>query len=57
MTGPLTMRHAVLPTLWGTWLIIWIRKLTIEEQFMAEQFADDHARYRSEVSALIPFVV
>lgn len=34
-----------------------VRKLTIEERLMAEQFGDAYARYRSEVPALIPFVV
>jgi protein-S-isoprenylcysteine O-methyltransferase Ste14 len=34
-----------------------VRKLAIEERFMAEQFGDAYARYRAEVPALIPFVV
>jgi protein-S-isoprenylcysteine O-methyltransferase Ste14 len=33
-----------------------IRKLSLEERFMREQFGDAHARYRAEVPALIPFV-
>jgi protein-S-isoprenylcysteine O-methyltransferase Ste14 len=34
-----------------------LRKLTIEERFMAEQFGEAYARYRAEVPALIPFLV
>ncbi len=34
-----------------------VRKLTIEERFMADAFGDDYARYRAEVKALVPFVV
>jgi protein-S-isoprenylcysteine O-methyltransferase Ste14 len=34
-----------------------VRKLAVEERFMAEQFGDAYARYRAEVPALIPFVV
>ena len=34
-----------------------LRKLTIEERFMAEQFGKAYARYQAEVPALIPFVV
>lgn len=33
-----------------------IRKLTIEERFMADAFGDAYARYRAEVKALVPFV-
>ncbi len=50
----------------GTWsallglaLIVFafLRKLTIEERFMAEQFGEAYARYRADVAALIPFLV
>jgi len=34
-----------------------LRKLAVEERFMAEQFGDAYARYRAEVPALIPFLV
>jgi protein-S-isoprenylcysteine O-methyltransferase Ste14 len=34
-----------------------VRKLTIEERFMSEQFGETYARYRAEVPALIPFVL
>ncbi len=34
-----------------------VRKLVIEERFMAEEFGDAYARYRAEVKALIPFCV
>jgi protein-S-isoprenylcysteine O-methyltransferase Ste14 len=34
-----------------------VRKLTIEERFMAEQFGEAYERYREQVAALIPFVV
>jgi protein-S-isoprenylcysteine O-methyltransferase Ste14 len=34
-----------------------LRKLTIEERFMTEQFGETYARYRAEVPALIPFLV
>jgi protein-S-isoprenylcysteine O-methyltransferase Ste14 len=34
-----------------------LRKLTIEERFMTEQFGEVYVRYRAEVPALIPFVV
>ena len=34
-----------------------LRKLTIEERFMAEQFGEAYSRYRAEVPALIPFLV
>jgi protein-S-isoprenylcysteine O-methyltransferase Ste14 len=34
-----------------------LRKLTIEERFMAEQFGEAYAHYRAEVPALIPFLV
>lgn len=32
-------------------------KLQTEEQFMLQRFGDEYARYRSEVRALIPFVL
>jgi protein-S-isoprenylcysteine O-methyltransferase Ste14 len=32
-------------------------KLQHEERWMGETFGDDYAKYRSEVSALIPFVI
>jgi len=32
-------------------------KIRTEERFMTELFGDAYARYRSEVKALIPFVV
>jgi protein-S-isoprenylcysteine O-methyltransferase Ste14 len=34
-----------------------LRKLTIEERFMTEQFGEAYAHYRAEVPALIPFLV
>ena len=34
-----------------------LRKLTIEERFMTEQFGETYAHYRAEVPALIPFLV
>jgi len=34
-----------------------VRKLTIEERFMREQFGEAYARYRAHVRALVPFVV
>lgn len=34
-----------------------LRKLTIEERFMTEQFGEAYVRYRAEVSALIPFLL
>jgi protein-S-isoprenylcysteine O-methyltransferase Ste14 len=33
-----------------------VRKLHIEEAWMAQVFGDQYARYRSEVAALIPFI-
>jgi protein-S-isoprenylcysteine O-methyltransferase Ste14 len=38
-------------------VVAFLRKLSIEERFMAEQFGEDYARYRTDVAALIPFVV
>lgn len=32
-------------------------KLQLEERWMGEAFGEDYAKYRSEVSALIPFVI
>ena len=34
-----------------------LRKLTIEERFMTDQFGVAYARYRAEVPALIPFLL
>jgi len=34
-----------------------LRKLTIEERFMTEQFGEAYVHYRAEVPALIPFLV
>jgi protein-S-isoprenylcysteine O-methyltransferase Ste14 len=34
-----------------------IRKLTIEERFMSQQFGDNYAQYRAEVAAIIPYVI
>jgi protein-S-isoprenylcysteine O-methyltransferase Ste14 len=34
-----------------------IRKLTIEERFMSQQFGDAYAQYRAQVPAIIPFVI
>jgi protein-S-isoprenylcysteine O-methyltransferase Ste14 len=34
-----------------------LRKLSIEERFMSEQFGEAYARYRAEVPGLIPFVI
>jgi protein-S-isoprenylcysteine O-methyltransferase Ste14 len=34
-----------------------IFKIGVEERFMTEQFGEAYARYRSQVAALIPFVV
>jgi len=33
-----------------------LRKIAIEERFMADEFGEDYARYRAQVPALIPFV-
>ena len=37
-------------------VIAFVRKLTIEERFMAEQFGEAYARYRAEVAMLIPYI-
>jgi protein-S-isoprenylcysteine O-methyltransferase Ste14 len=34
-----------------------VRKLRIEERFMAQQFGEDYARYREQVAMLVPFVL
>jgi protein-S-isoprenylcysteine O-methyltransferase Ste14 len=34
-----------------------VRKLTIEERLMADEFGEAYARYRGEVAALIPFLI
>ena len=34
-----------------------VRKLTIEERFMAEQFGEAYTRYRAQVAMLVPFIV
>lgn len=45
---------------WTGWLAVaiiataFVRKLRIEERFMADQFGDQYTRYRREVPALIP---
>jgi protein-S-isoprenylcysteine O-methyltransferase Ste14 len=38
-------------------VLAFVRKLTIEERFMTEQFGEAYARYRAEVPALVPFVI
>jgi len=37
-------------------IVALLRKLTIEERFMTEQFGEAYAHYRAEVPALIPFL-
>jgi len=34
-----------------------LRKLTIEERFMADRFGAAYARYREDVAALVPFLI
>lgn len=34
-----------------------LRKLRIEERFMAQQFGEDYARYRAQVAMLVPFLI
>ncbi len=34
-----------------------LRKLSIEERFMAQQFGETYGRYRAQVAMLVPFVV
>lgn len=34
-----------------------LRKIVIEERFMAAEFGEAYARYRDEVPALIPFLI
>jgi protein-S-isoprenylcysteine O-methyltransferase Ste14 len=38
-------------------LVAFLRKIRLEEQWMAEQFPRDYPRYRATVAALIPFLV
>ena len=38
-------------------LFSFLRKLGIEERFMAQEFGDDYARYRAQVAMLVPFLV
>jgi len=37
--------------------VAWKRKSLTEEQFMAEQFGDAYARYKTEVKALVPAIL
>ena len=34
-----------------------VRKLRIEERFMAQQFGEEYARYREQVAMLVPFLL
>ncbi len=34
-----------------------VRKLTLEERFMAQEFGEDYARYRQQVAMLVPFLM
>jgi protein-S-isoprenylcysteine O-methyltransferase Ste14 len=45
-----------LPAVLVLFAALW-RKLQLEERWMGEAFGEDYAKYRSEVSALIPFVI
>ena len=38
-------------------LLSFLRKLRIEERFMAQEFGEDYARYREQVAMLVPFLV
>jgi len=37
--------------------VAYIRKIVIEERALAREFGREHARYRKQVKALIPFIV
>ena len=38
-------------------LVSFLRKLRIEERFMAQEFGETYARYRKQVAMLVPFLV
>ena len=38
-------------------LVAFLRKIRLEEQWMAEQFPGDYPNYRATVAALIPMLV
>ena len=38
-------------------MVALVRKMTVEERFMHEQFGEAYTRYRAHVRALVPFVV
>ncbi len=38
-------------------LVSFLRKLKIEERFMAQEFGETYARYRAQVAMLVPFLV
>jgi len=38
-------------------LVLFLIKIRMEEQFLAEEFGGDYERYRLEVKALIPYVL